>query len=186
MAVEWYCQLMGSELGPLTAAELIQMVRRHQVTPEDLVRRGDSHWVPAYQVQGLFEAAARPAPPEEEPGGESHEAGVRAAETAADAMAGSRFETSPPTEFKSESSAATSSAAASAVPHNSTAADPASYKMSDWYCICEGRKLGPLSFEQLQGIAMSGKLHRQDRVWRTSAPKWLAAGSIEGLNVITE
>ena len=42
MAVEWYCKVMGSEVGPLTQDQLVDMVRNHRVNPEDLVRRKGS------------------------------------------------------------------------------------------------------------------------------------------------
>jgi hypothetical protein len=55
MAVEWYCRLMGSELGPFSGAQLLEMARMHRVTPEDLVKKGPlGEWVPAYRVKGLF------------------------------------------------------------------------------------------------------------------------------------
>jgi hypothetical protein len=79
MAVEWFCQLMGSELGPFSASQIVDMARKRQITPEDMIKKGrDGEWVPAYRVKGLFEAASRPVPaqakdragqpaPEEEP-----------------------------------------------------------------------------------------------------------------------
>ena len=60
MVTEWFCQVMGSEVGPLSQRQLVDMVRQHQVNPEDLVRRNDSSWVPAFEVKGLFEAASKP------------------------------------------------------------------------------------------------------------------------------
>ena len=62
MSVEWFCQIMGSEVGPLDQHQLVDMVRQHKLNPEDLVRRNSSPWVPAFDVKGLFEAAAKPAP----------------------------------------------------------------------------------------------------------------------------
>jgi hypothetical protein len=51
---------MGAEMGPFTAAQLVEMARSHQLTPEDLVRRGaDGEWVPGYRVRGLFADEAR-------------------------------------------------------------------------------------------------------------------------------
>jgi hypothetical protein len=58
MHVEWYCRLMGSELGPFSGAQLLDMARKHRVTPEDLVKKGSfGEWVPAYRVKGLFAEA---------------------------------------------------------------------------------------------------------------------------------
>ncbi|OHB80009.1 MAG: hypothetical protein A2W31_11080 [Planctomycetes bacterium RBG_16_64_10] len=56
MPVEWYCRLMGAEMGPFTAAQLLEMARSHQLTPEDMVRRGaDGEWMAGYRVRGLFD-----------------------------------------------------------------------------------------------------------------------------------
>jgi len=59
MAVEWYCRLMGTEMGPYTSSQLIQMARSHQLTPQDVVKKGaDGNWVDANRVKGLFDEAA--------------------------------------------------------------------------------------------------------------------------------
>ena len=51
MAVEWFCRLMGTEMGPYTSAQLIEMVKSHQLTPEDLVKRGaDGQWIDALRL----------------------------------------------------------------------------------------------------------------------------------------
>jgi hypothetical protein len=57
MANEWYCDLMGKVVGPIGPAELLQMVKKGEVTSETLVRKDDSKWYPADEVGGLFEAA---------------------------------------------------------------------------------------------------------------------------------
>ncbi|QEG33348.1 DUF4339 domain-containing protein [Bythopirellula goksoeyrii] len=59
MATEWYCRLMGSELGPFSSKQLLEMARQHQITPDDSVRKGaDGTWVGAHRVKGLFEDPA--------------------------------------------------------------------------------------------------------------------------------
>jgi hypothetical protein len=56
MASEWYCRLMGTELGPFTSKQLLEMARQHRITPDDSVRKGsDGDWVGAHRVKGLFE-----------------------------------------------------------------------------------------------------------------------------------
>lgn len=56
MASQWYCRLMGTEMGPLTSKQLLEMARSHQITPNDSVRKGpDGSWVEASRVKGLFE-----------------------------------------------------------------------------------------------------------------------------------
>ncbi len=162
MAVEWYCQLMGSELGPLNVDQLVNMVRQHQITPEDLVRRNKSPWVAAYQVKGLFEAAAKPKPqPEptknEEPKIERVDRPFDAGRDLARGGSGMHTE-------KGDGE----------LPELPT---------DDWYCIATGEKQGPLSFDQLQELADTGRLRDRDRVWRGSAPKWHKASEVQGLDL---
>jgi hypothetical protein len=47
---------MGSELGPFTSQQLIEMARSHQIMPDDSVKKGaDGAWVDANRVKGLFD-----------------------------------------------------------------------------------------------------------------------------------
>jgi hypothetical protein len=59
MAAQWYCRLMGTELGPYTSQQLLEMARSHRITPDDSVKKGaEGMWVPADHVKGLFDASA--------------------------------------------------------------------------------------------------------------------------------
>ena len=59
MATQWYCQLMGTELGPFTSKQLLEMARSHRLVPDDSVKKGaDGMWVAAYRVKGLFDDAS--------------------------------------------------------------------------------------------------------------------------------
>ncbi len=59
MATQWYCRLMGTELGPFTSKQLLEMARSHQLTPDDAVKReADGMWVAAHRVKGLFDDPA--------------------------------------------------------------------------------------------------------------------------------
>jgi hypothetical protein len=50
---------MGSEMGPFTSSQLVEMARSHQLTPEDFVKKGaEGTWVDASRVKGLFEDGA--------------------------------------------------------------------------------------------------------------------------------
>jgi hypothetical protein len=56
MVTQWFCRLMGSELGPFTSKQLLEMARSHQIMPDDSVKKGaDGNWVEAHRVQGLFD-----------------------------------------------------------------------------------------------------------------------------------
>ena len=70
MSQEWYCQIMGSEIGPLTSSQLREMAQSGRLTPDDLIRKGDSNrWTTASHVKGLFTtpAAPTPSPPQNQP-----------------------------------------------------------------------------------------------------------------------
>lgn len=58
----WFIQSDDArdERGPLVPSELLDLVRRGEVTRRSLVRTDDSAWIPAGSVGGLFEAAWRP------------------------------------------------------------------------------------------------------------------------------
>lgn len=58
MASQWYCQVLGEELGPIPWPDLVEMVRSGTVGRSDLVRREASGpWEQAEKVVGLFRAA---------------------------------------------------------------------------------------------------------------------------------
>lgn len=166
MPVEWFCQIMGSEVGPLNQLQLIDMARRHRLNPEDLVRRNNSPWVPAFEVKGLFEAAAKPAPPEppaEEPAAEVDSGTVHSNQAEATTAATTSTTHEPPVAtFSSTESLETA---------------------NDWYCIASGEKRGPLGFDELKAMAREGSLRGRDRVWRGSWPKYQKAADIDGLEI---
>ncbi len=156
MAVEWFCQLMGSELGPFTPSQLVEMARKHQITPEDMIKRGrGGEWVPAYRVKGLFEAAAKP--PSAKPVEDAN---------------------------KKNSKPTMASAAASAATQERI--DPAVYTPVKrmWFYISAGTKYGPMPFETLRERAESGQIKASDRVWSNTSPKWSEAKDVDGLDLM--
>jgi GYF domain 2 len=59
MAAQWYCRLMGTELGPFTSNQLLEMARSHRLMPDDSVKKeADGMWVAAHRVKGLFDDAS--------------------------------------------------------------------------------------------------------------------------------
>jgi hypothetical protein len=61
MAKQWYCKIMGSEIGPVTSQQLVDMARTGQLQPDHLIRQADAnHWSTADKVRGLFQNAALP------------------------------------------------------------------------------------------------------------------------------
>ncbi|MDA0657597.1 MAG: DUF4339 domain-containing protein [Planctomycetota bacterium] len=58
MATQWFCRLMGEDLGPFSSRDMVELVRNRKLTQEDMIRKGsEGSWLPAYLVQGLFDAA---------------------------------------------------------------------------------------------------------------------------------
>lgn len=57
MSTQWYCDLMGKIEGPITAGELLTLVKSGKVTASTLIRKDDSKWFPAEEVGGLFQSA---------------------------------------------------------------------------------------------------------------------------------
>ena len=58
MADEWYCEIAGREIGPLSSEQLRAMAARGQILPNDCVRQGaQGSWVLARQVKGLLSTA---------------------------------------------------------------------------------------------------------------------------------
>ena len=60
MATEWYYQIMNDVVGPLSGRQLLDKVCTGQVKEDTLIRKDDSQWVPARQVNGLLEAVLQP------------------------------------------------------------------------------------------------------------------------------
>ena len=147
MAAEWYCQLMGSEMGPYSAAQLREMARKHQLTPEDLVKKGaDGDWVAGYRVNGLFDDEAATVAPSKEPPADSPKSKDP---PAAEPSGTGKLKVSGPG-FK-------------------------------WFYLSQGKKVGPLRFQQLQNHVQSGRLQPTDRVWSSENPKWTEARELDGL-----
>ncbi len=53
---------------------------------------------------------------------------------------------------------------------------------SQWYVYKDGQQIGPYSFEQLAGVAKSGRLGPSDMVWVTGMEGWTRADQVEGLH----
>ena len=61
--IEWYYSHGDKQSGPISAAELRQLVASGALRPDDLVwREGMADWVPAQNVKGLFGAEGKRAP----------------------------------------------------------------------------------------------------------------------------
>ena len=63
MTREWYFQVMGQELGPLSVGELKAKVANGQIQPDTLVRKSaEGKWIFGGKVKGLFAVPEEPPP----------------------------------------------------------------------------------------------------------------------------
>ena len=63
MTREWYFQVMGQELGPLSVGELKAKVANGQIQPDTPVRKtAEGKWIFASKVKGLFAVPEEPPP----------------------------------------------------------------------------------------------------------------------------
>ena len=62
MATRWFYKVHEKVLGPLNSDELLRKVRHEEIKPTTPVRKGDSAWFTADQVDGLFETAFKDHP----------------------------------------------------------------------------------------------------------------------------
>ena len=61
MTTQWFCKIMGDEQGPMTAGQLRAIARSGGLGIDDLVRKhGQSSWVRAENVIGLFDKPSLP------------------------------------------------------------------------------------------------------------------------------
>ena len=64
MASQWFCQVMGKQVGPVSSIGLRNLAKQGTISPETLVRKApDDEWVPAKRVQGLFSNSDATMPP---------------------------------------------------------------------------------------------------------------------------
>lgn len=56
---QWYYESQGQVVGPLSSTQLLQKVRIGAIAETTRVRKDDSQWVNAGDVNGLFQAARR-------------------------------------------------------------------------------------------------------------------------------
>lgn len=54
---EWYLAMNGESQGPLSAAELLHMLRDGQITPGDLICKQEGEWYPIHRFKALTQAA---------------------------------------------------------------------------------------------------------------------------------
>lgn len=50
-----------------------------------------------------------------------------------------------------------------------------------WYIVKDGKNREPVSWNVLVQLARAGKISPDDQIWNESLPRWVSAGSVEGL-----
>lgn len=193
MATQWFCRLMGEDLGPFSSRDMVELVRKRKLTQEDMIRKGlDGSWVPAYLVQGLFDAAGN---------SEKNAAGSDSARTTEGTskvhakhtdmpspaglsgllsaiLLGHRQDTA---EKKKPGSQVSSDAQAIRSAHTDRRGEDPGPESRQWFCVSGGERRGPMTLDELKSIAASGRLKPHDRVWSTHCPRWSHANEIPDL-----
>jgi hypothetical protein len=90
MSKQWYYEVMGSPVGPITSTELKTCVLTRRILPETRIRLGDDgKWQTADRVKGLFDGA----PPAPKPQADAKPVAQAAARPATPAKPASAAET---------------------------------------------------------------------------------------------
>ncbi|MBY0524632.1 MAG: GYF domain-containing protein [Gemmataceae bacterium] len=148
----WFYARNKKKLGPVTRAQLEQLAASGTLTPGDmLLEEGTRKWLVAATLPGLF-----PAPPP-----------VPAPVPPAPPRANG-----PPAPPAQDDS-----------PPTITWTGPLTEepKSGGWYYARNKKKVGPIPREQLETLANSGQLLREDMVLREGSTKWVPAGSVDDL-----
>jgi len=66
------------------------------------------------------------------------------------------------------------------LPPNESAATQ-EHGMSQWFCMKDGKKRGPLDTTALKQLAIDGELTPTDRIWREGLAQWIPASQSKGL-----
>ena len=55
---QWFYRIQaGKEQGPFPSSRLLELIRSGEIDGETEIRKDDSPWVPACQINGLWQAA---------------------------------------------------------------------------------------------------------------------------------
>jgi len=178
----WYFQSIGQEFGPVPFSELLELVSRSEIGPEDSVRKGETgQWVPAGLIDGLFSDAPN-----------------QATQTAT--RQNDRFATPS---GMAESKTAQAASRKQAAPGRPTAPRSVAYQSVDdefstdatttfettesnetgWYCFLNEQEYGPVDFTELQGYAAAGQITPEVYVKFGVNGEWTLASQVPRLFV---
>ena len=205
---DWYCQLGGQELGPMTFDELAEHVRNEQLTADDDVKLGtDGKWrrvgsigrlvaVIPYQAleRNIVPTPPKPKPPVfEEPSTQDDDLSELVTDEEAPAE---------PTENASVVQAAYHAAyegAKAKIVQTMLAQAEQAFKQSEaqansqiawatgpnvdrqWWGWASGAEFGPVDFQQVLGLARNGQLKPNDLVRNGQFGQFGPSGNIPGL-----
>ncbi|MEI8379751.1 MAG: GYF domain-containing protein [Planctomycetota bacterium] len=210
-ADSWYCQIGGTELGPVSFDEIIEFAEKEQIGPDDEVKLGASgKWRRAGSIGRLVSAfpyqavekkieskpaisigASLPTPPKRPT--EGLPGSARQPEPLATASA-----TAPAADMEATYRVAYEQAAAQVAESMMAQAD-AAYKAAEqqamstvawasqagvdryWWGWSNGLEFGPVEFPQVFGLAKSGQLKPSDFVRNGQNGQYVPASSLPGV-----
>lgn len=153
-AAIWYFQGLDTVLGPVTRSELVEMARRAELGPKDLIRKGPKgRWLPSELLEGLFAEAAAPPPAPFVP------------EPVAPPPAAAQY-SAPSPGYAPPGYAA-----------------PAPAQIADtgeviWYCYINDQEYGPMTMTDLRASAAQGSITPQSYVKYGARGEWVAASTM--------
>jgi Zn-dependent protease with chaperone function len=182
----WHYERQGERCEPVSFAELRHLAASGQVQPDNLVwKLGMAEWLPAAQVERLF--PVRPEPPAQPAegwywgDGEQRHGPLSLEELRGLARSGllRREHLVWKKGMPDWTPAGQISDLFPARPE--PVARPAVQPDDLWYYGDGDQRHGPVSTEELKGLATSGQLQPDDLVWKRGMAEWSPAGQIEGL-----
>jgi len=150
---QWYCQVLGQELGPMSFDDLLERAHSKQLSKNDLVRSdSESNWVQAESIVGLFDHV------KEE---------VLTAPTNVSTVSPQR----PVVKKKKVKKASSKS---KPKPQKET-------EERIWFVKVGANELGPLVFSEIQAMGQSGKLNHDDVVRFEGSGGWISVNDFNGV-----
>lgn len=193
MADAWFYKVDGQENGPVPFDEISGMAQSGRIAPTDEIRFGESaDWMPAESVVGLFPESdepevlanlddlnfsfeSSPAPPTQTE--QSAESSVQTIDGLSELSDLSELNIN----LVSEEAASPGNGRNQPQPGSASAANNGNVASIDleesWFYQSLGQELGPMTFEELCGLAESGALSGTDLVRKGTRDEWKPAES---------
>lgn len=158
---KWFYNLQGKEIGPIEWEDVERMAKLGGLKADSLLRRADrSEWT---RASDLLHEVFR-------------ETNIETSKRWADPV-----RPKPATTAEVQFTPLTDTSAAQTTPPASAGVQPPQSTGSMWFYALKGQQMGPVSFPELQKLAVTQVLAPGDLVWTAGLTEWIAAGQVPGL-----